>query len=92
MTVWRKREGAFLQSEVDGETLLITMDEGRILSLEDTARDVWEAIDGARSEGDMAAQLRPRFDGSPDTSERMERDIIAFCASLAAAGLIESAE
>lgn len=85
MTVWRKIDTAYLESRIDGETLLITMDEGRILSLEGTARSVWEHLDGTRSESELAARMQEGFDGE---RAQIEADVKRFCHELADAGLV----
>ena len=85
MTEWRKNSAAYLESRIDGETLLITMDEGRILSLEGTGRAIWEQLDCAAEEDALAKALTQIFAGPP---ESIEEDVRQFCRRLEQHGLL----
>ena len=85
MTEWRKNSAAYLESRIDGETLLITMDEGRILSLEGTGRAIWEELDRAADEAALVTQLTQVFDGPPVS---IEEDVRLFCRHLERHGLL----
>ena len=88
MTVWRKNPEAFLESRIDDETLLITMDEGRILSLEGTGRAVWDRIDQVADQDALVSELARLFEG---TQAEIAQDVTRFCEDLARRGLIRPA-
>ena len=87
MTSYRKCSDRFLATEVDDELILLDMEGGELLSLEGPARAIWDAINGARTEAEIAAAATAEFAGDPQT---IERDTRSFLGELAAAGLVRT--
>ena len=85
MTSYRKCSDRFLATEVDDELILLDMEGGELLSLEGPARAIWDVIDGARSEAEIAAVATAEYAGDPQVMERETRN---FLSELAAAGLV----
>lgn len=76
---------------IAGETLLVPIrqrlaDLQRLYVLEDTARFIWEALDGRRTVEEIATELTEEFEVE---YSRALQDVRRFCEELLAAGLIE---
>jgi len=87
MTAIRKKPGAYVETEIDGETVLMRLSDGDFFSLGGTARAIWLAIDDTRSAGEIAALLADRFEAP---ASELEADVTRFLADLADSGLISA--
>ncbi|RYE86466.1 MAG: PqqD family protein [Myxococcales bacterium] len=76
-TVWR---------EIDGRTVVIHLDDGRVRTLNPTGSVVWQAIDNTTL-ADLHARLAAAFPDEP--SERLAGDVEAFVAELVDRGLAQ---
>ena len=85
MTVPRKLTANFVETRVDDEILIVDLDGGELLSLEDTGRAVWDLIDGQRSLAAIAEALELEYDASRN---RLERDVASLMRALEAAKLV----
>ena len=85
MTVPRKLTANFVETRVDDEILIVDLDGGELLSLEDTGRAVWDLIDGQRSLAAIAEALAREYDASRD---QLEQDVTVLIYELAAAKLV----
>ncbi|MBS7669492.1 PqqD family protein [Croceicoccus gelatinilyticus] len=83
-----KCEGSFVETEVDGEVVLMNVESGLFYSLEGTGLAIWQAIDGTRDEADIVALLSPRFD---ESEAQIAEHVSQFVATLAGAGLVKTA-
>jgi len=86
MTIPRKLSENFVETEVDGEVLIVDLDGGELFSLKDTGRAVWGLIDGKRDIAAIASALSPEYEAAPG---ELERDCKRLIDELAVAGLIE---
>ncbi|WP_144096685.1 PqqD family protein [Croceicoccus sediminis] len=84
-----KCEARFVETEVDGEVVLMNIDSGLFYSLDGTALAIWRAIDGTRDEAAIVAVLAPGFD---ESEAQIAAHVREFIASLADAGLVETAK
>ena len=82
----RKLTDNYIATLVDEEIVLIDMMGGELFSLKDTARTIWEMIDGKRSRSDIIAALKRRYDVDDATARA---DLAALLDDLAAAKLVE---
>lgn len=57
MAIPRKLTANFVETDVDGEILIVDLDGGELLSLSGTGRAVWQLIDGVRSGEEIVALL-----------------------------------
>ncbi|MDR7100881.1 HPr-rel-A system PqqD family peptide chaperone [Croceicoccus sp. BE223] len=87
MTIYRKCEGRYVETEVDGELVLMNTATGRFFALEDSALAIWRAIDGNRDLATIADELAERFGTDAAT---VASDSGEFLADLVAAGLVEA--
>lgn len=58
-----------LATESQGTAVLMSMDTGKFVELNETAREVWELTDGARSVAQVVATMVERFDVGQETCE-----------------------
>lgn len=84
-TVLRRAPGV-IQAPLDQALIFMNIDAGQYLMLEDTARDIWDMIDGERSIDDIVALLTQKYDVE-ETVCRAE--VIAFAESLLDQKMIE---
>lgn len=87
MTAIRKSEGRFVETEVDGEVVIMNLDTGNFFALEETGLAIWRLIDGNIDRESLVARLAEQFG---ETADAIREEIYAFLQSLKDAGLIES--
>ena len=86
MTRVPRRNRAAPSRVIDGAAVVIQTKSSEVSLLNEVGTAVWGAIDGARSESELAAMIAGSFDVSADAAAR---DVAAFLDELAAAGLVE---
>lgn len=74
-----------LATEMGDGIVLMSMDSGKFVELNDTAREVWNLADGATSVAAMVERLGEIFEVSP---EQCRADVTALLATLREQGLI----
>ncbi len=72
--------------DIEGETILLVLQEEKLLGLNRVAGRIWQLADGTRTTGEIAASIANDFDGP---RERILKDTLSFVQSLAARGLLE---
>ena len=86
MSALRKAADRFSETVIDDEIVVMQLDSGVFFSLRDSARRIWELLDGTRDHPALLAELTREFGGNP-------AEIIAeadtFLAQLGDAGLLE---
>jgi len=80
-----KAQGKFVETEIDDEVVLMDLESGNFFSLAGTSLAVWQAIDGERSEDEIAALLADEYD---QPLERILSDVTDFLGELRDAGLV----
>jgi hypothetical protein len=71
---------------VDGETVVLDGDAGRLVGLNGVGGHAWELIDGARTVDEIARMIAGRYGAPPD---RVAADVVAFIDRLHEARLVE---
>jgi hypothetical protein len=67
MSIPRKLSEAFVETEVDGEVLIVDLEGGELFSLAETAGAIWRLIDGKRDLSGIVEALMPDFDACTET-------------------------
>ncbi|MFN3517094.1 MAG: PqqD family protein [Novosphingobium sp.] len=80
-----KIAGAFSETEIDDEVVVMRLSDGTFFSLTSTAAAIWKLIDGTRSRDAVLAALTAEFG---QEAEAIAADLDAFVAQLGEAGLI----
>ena len=85
MTTPRKNSENFIATVVDDEVVLIDMAGGELFSLKNTARSIWDLVDGQKSLAEIVAAIVGEYD--VDTTEA-EADVRLLLEELESAGLV----
>jgi PqqD family protein of HPr-rel-A system len=85
MTALTKLTDRFSETTVDDEIVVMNLGNGDFFSLKDSAKDIWEHIDGARSREVLIADLAQDYGID---AERIAAEVDAFLARLCEAGLL----
>lgn len=62
-----KQRERFSETVVDGEVVLLNLDDGTFFSLTGTAAAIWALIDGERNRDSMLAELAASFEAEVET-------------------------
>ncbi len=88
MTVIIKLLDRFSETTVDDEVVVMHLDSGDFFSLKDSAKTIWEHIDGARSRETLIAALAEDYGIA---AEQIAPDVDDFLGRLCDAGLLARA-
>lgn len=80
-----KQQGRFSETEVDGEVILLHLDDGTFFSLTETAAAIWALIDGKRNRAAIQAELAKMYDADDVT---IAAQLGGFIVQLQAAGFV----
>jgi hypothetical protein len=80
-----RRSTQHIETEVDGEVVLMQYSSGAFFSMDDTARAVWQQVEDGRTVQEVIDHLAHVFDGEASV---IEADTVAFLRDLEANGLI----
>jgi len=80
-----KQQGRFSATEVDGEVILLHLDDGTFFSLTATAAAIWALIDGKRNRAAIQAELAKMYDADDVT---IAAQLGGFIVQLQAAGFV----
>lgn len=80
-----KRADRFSETEIDGEVVIMQIDNGDFFSLTDSAVEIWKRIDGTRDRDAIVSALAGEFDAP---AADIARDVDAFLSQLRDAGLL----
>lgn len=83
--ILRKTEGAYSETAIDDEIVVMSLANGDFFSLTGTAQAIWLLIDGTRTRAALLADLAAQFSC---TENQIAPDLDAFLADLGAAGLL----
>ncbi len=82
------RAPGVLMVEVDGETVLMSVEKGSYFGLAATAQDIWIRLERKTTAGALCAELIAAYDGE---TGHVESETLGFLNEMAAAGLITAA-
>lgn len=82
----RKCTGNFVATKVDDEILIVDLEGGELFSLTGTAKAVRQAINGQRSEEEIARQMAQLYDADPKV---ISGDVAGLLSQFEDAALIE---
>ena len=81
----RKLVDHFAETLIEDEVVVMRLDDGDFFSLTETARDIWQSIDGTRTREELVDVMAELYRVSP---EAIMGEVDEFLAGLVAAGLI----
>jgi len=77
----------FVETELDGEAVIMNVDTGQFHALKDTGLAIWRLIDGERSIALILAELLKTYDVD---EERCRSECERFFATLQSAGFVNT--
>lgn len=80
-----KQRDRFSETMVDGEVVLLNLDDGTFFSLTGTAAAIWALIDGERNRDAMLAELAAGYEAEVET---IAPQLDAFVTQLKVAGFV----
>jgi photosystem II stability/assembly factor-like uncharacterized protein len=80
---------AFIETTVDNEVVIVSLDQGKFFSLKDTGLAIWRKIDGNRSRSQILAELASEFDAP---GEVLARDLDMFLQEVIDAGFVRQSD
>lgn len=81
-----KDPARFVETTIDDETVVMSLASGEFFSLTDTARAIWELIDGSRDEAAIVAALAAEYtEAAPGA---LAGDVARFVGELRDANLL----
>ncbi len=83
-----KAEDNYVETEVDGERVIMQIDKGFFFTLNDTSEAIWGAIDGKTDMNGIISNVSAQFNVSPDDTSG---DIIELLDKLVENKLVELA-
>ena len=86
MAAIEKCLSAFIETTVDDEVVIVSLDKGHFFSLKDTGLVIWRKIDGSRSRDDILSELKAEFDAD---AEVLTRDLDEFLSEVSAVGFVQ---
>lgn len=81
-----KRADRFVETEIDGETVVMELETGDFFSLSGSALSIWQLIDGTRDRTALVAAVAAEY---CVTEAQLAGEIDAFVADLKAAKLVD---
>jgi len=81
-----KRVDRFVETEIDGETVVMDLETGDFFSLSGSGLSIWLLIDGTRDRASLLAAVAAEYQGA---EADLAGDVDAFVADLKAAKLVE---
>jgi len=79
------RSPDIVASEVDGELVLVSVQDGKYYGLDPVGSEIWRQLEQPRTVTALTAALQQHFDGDAAT---IERETVAFIDQLAAQALV----
>jgi hypothetical protein len=80
-----RRSTEHIETEVDGEVVLMQFSSGAFFSMDDTARTVWHQIEDGRTVREIIEHLADHFDGEASV---IAADTVLFLRDLESNGII----
>lgn len=82
------RSPDIIASEVDGELVLVSIQDGKYFGLDAVGSEIWRLLEEPRSSAALVEALQSQFEGD---AAQVESDTLAFIDELAANGLLRAA-
>lgn len=85
MNILTKDPSRYVETAIDEETVVMLLESGAFFSLRDSARTIWQLIDGGRDRDAILSELASSYDAPRDV---LACDLDAFLAELRDSGLV----
>jgi hypothetical protein len=84
-TISLARSSSVIGTEVDGEFVLMSIEDGKYFGLDAIGSEIWRRLESPKSADVLTAELKAHFDGDPATIVLETRQ---FLDKLAESGLV----
>ena len=64
------RSTQVIATEVDGEIVLISIEDGKYFGLDSVGSEIWRRLEAPKRVDALCDELKAHFEGDPDTIER----------------------
>lgn len=88
MMMIRKRGGSFVETDIDGERVVMSLDSGEFFALKDTGLAIWQMLESPLDRAGLLERLTRHYGVA---EQELAADLDAFLAQLLEAGLVEQA-
>ncbi|MEM7057782.1 MAG: PqqD family protein [Pseudomonadota bacterium] len=85
--IYQKVADSFVETELDGELVLLNLESGKFHALKDTGLAIWRLIDGVNDVEAIQRIIKSQYDVD-DTTCRDK--VTSFLGSLTAAGFVKT--
>lgn len=75
-TVWLRSDD-WVGTEVDGSFVMVNVESGKYVSLNETAAAIWQALEAPKADRQIGAYLSERFEVSPEECTAAVADTLA---------------
>jgi len=82
----RKCSSNFVETDIDDEKVVMSLDSGEFFALKDTGLAIWDLIDGSRDLAAIAAHMAQAYDAPVG---QVTTDCETFLLELQSAGLVQ---
>lgn len=86
MTALRKSDAQLVETDIDGERVVMSLVSGEFFALKDTGLAIWRLLDELADRDELLEALQEAHDVGPEV---LACDLDAFLAQLLDAGLLE---
>jgi len=83
------RRDGFIEAEIDGEVVALSIERGTCYALNSVGSRIWELLGGPLRVGDLCAKLLTEYKVAPDVCER---EVLELLEELRTEGLIAAVE
>jgi hypothetical protein len=81
-----KRKDSVISAGLEGNAVMMSIENGRYYGLNEIATDIWESLDTPISVSKLVSKLTEKYDV---TKEQCEESVIAFLARLSSENIID---
>ena len=82
-----KNAALFVETRVEDEIVVMSLADGDFFSIRDSARTIWELIDGTRTREDIISEVAATY---ATKGQLIKDEVNAFIAEIDAAGLLRA--
>ena len=85
--IYRKRDIPW--RIIEGEAIVVEVDKGEIIHLNEAGAEIWNVLDGKKTVSDIIKHIRSEFEVREEVAER---DTLEFLGQLIDMGIVECVE
>jgi hypothetical protein len=87
--LWKQSDD-WVGTEIDGSFVMVSVETGKYVALNETAHAIWDAVETPQSDAAIVGRLRDQFD--VDATEGLDTDVSGALESMLKLGLLQRSE